>query len=434
MSNQFTNQTAVLRAAIDERQLDLEAYRQRLIAVDVDPTGYSFNLTERNRIVVGDISDLPSPVGGVITLPTGSLVQPVGLVDLGSNRIELSAGSSICGLDPGRDGFMSTTSSAVISGTDIGQVIMRNFFVVNVVGSAFDITTSTDSHVNFFFVGVLGSRFGSITGGRVCALEFCYSGQLSVPGIGTFRPTGGVVFDGSIGKVYVVNTPFEDLNAGVSAITLSSSLVADVVDIKGNFFKGDDGVGVTAESGYTIAEGLYTGNLITDDLLGGNIVPTVGFDGSDVNWTFADNTGTRNSKTLGLMSIDVSSTTDIVTVNVPVKVAGTTTAHPLNERFSHSTNRLTYTGNRPVEVSVVAASYITSAGNNKEYRFWVAKNGVPIPGARATVRIASGGDRRAVTVIALAQLVTSDYLELWVEGITDSTDVTVLDSNFLVTG
>lgn len=46
--NSFTNQDDEIAAAVAARQVDLEAYRQRLISADPDPTNYSPDYTDRD--------------------------------------------------------------------------------------------------------------------------------------------------------------------------------------------------------------------------------------------------------------------------------------------------------------------------------------------------------------------------------------------------
>lgn len=376
-------------------------------------------------LIVKSINDLPDPIAGMITLPANKVIMPSGTIDLGTNRLVLPSSSSIIGLDPARDGFVTNNASAAITSTDAtANVILRSFFVHNSGGDAFSVTTTNDIHVNFYWVGALGCTFGTISGGRVSALEFCYLGAY-----GPTAPTGGVTFTGTINKVFVVNTPFEDLAAGVSAITLDSALVATFADIRGNFFKGTGGTAITAEVGYTVGDGLFTSNLIDTA-----VTPNSGVTGADVNWQFSDNTGARESYTLGRMAIDTPASTTFSAINTPVIIAGTTVGGVSNERFTHTSGRLTFTGRRRTLVSIVVSCYITCAGNNKEYTTYASKNGVPITTEGATALVKTGGDKQTVTVNAVIELDTNDYVEVFTEALTDTTAVEYVEATVLIRG
>jgi len=85
----------------------------------------------QTQMLVAILDDLPSPdVNGVITLPPDTMIEPDGMVDLGTNVLELSTGTSIVGRDPAKDVFMTDApGKAVISGTDVGQVVLRTFAI-----------------------------------------------------------------------------------------------------------------------------------------------------------------------------------------------------------------------------------------------------------------------------------------------------------------
>ena len=78
---------------------------------DLSPTTIS------NKIIIENLSDLPTPVGDVITLDTeGITYQFVGIVDIGANKIDITvANVKFIGLNPATDGISSTTGGVVIT-------------------------------------------------------------------------------------------------------------------------------------------------------------------------------------------------------------------------------------------------------------------------------------------------------------------------------
>lgn len=289
--------------------------------------------------------------------------------------------------------------------------------VLSPAGPALSLAGPITAHCNLFFVGFLGcASIGTITGYKVAAMELCYCGPVN--GV---NPADGVTFAGTTSKVFVFATPFEDLSGG-SAITLDSTLVADVVDITQSFFKFDaPAAGLTVEGGATVSAGLFEANLFP---AANTLTPLVGVTPAATNWWMSDNTGLRDSRVVGVAYLTASALTNIAAANTPVKIAGTTTADSLNERFSHSNNRLTYTGQGPALVQVTAAVSVNASSNNKQFTVWIAKNGSVVTGSGVTVFVGSVADVRAVTSTILVELQTNQYVEAWIENDSDGTDVT----------
>lgn len=129
-----------------------------------------------------------------------------------------------------------------------------------------------------------------------------------------------------------------------------------------------------------------------------------------------------------LVWITPASTT--LAANVPAKAAGTT-AGVLCSGFSHSNNRLTYTGQTGrVYLVSVSASVIKGAGGSSETDFHLHVNGDEIkPHVGRT--IASATDESAVAITALLALKKDDYVELWVE--TDTGDDLTISEGSAIT-
>lgn len=391
-----------------------------------------------NQLLVSSIDDLPAPdANGVITLPPDIMVEPDGTVDLGTNVLELSSNTSIIGRDPGKDLFITNApGKAVITGNDTGQVILRTFAVINNGGSAFDITTTQDVHVNLFFVGILGSTAaGTFTGGRVISFKNCYQGDLVIPGVGTFYPSAGPVFAGNITKVFYADSPIEGLQAGVEGIRLDASLVTDVVDIRGNYFKGTGGTALVVDPGVTVSEAVFAYNAISS-----GITPAAGVSPATPGWRFSANSGIADSRVAGGMRGDDNAlTTTITTVGEPVKAVIPTVVPGgtgiTNERIEMTAdNRLTYTGERPTLLDLVTTFYLTSAANNQEITVYFALNGQAIPSGATTVLVGTGGDQRNGTIIGLGNATPGDYVEMWVSNDTSTADVTMLGLSMNLTG
>ena len=116
--------------------------------------------------------------------------------------------------------------------------------------------------------------------------------------------------------------------------------------------------------------------------------------------------------------------------NTPTKVLGTTTANAINQKFTHSNNRATYSGElvKDFQVSAVAS---LAGSNNRVIGMYVAKNGTVIADSEMYATTSGTGRAESITVQTITELVNGDYLEIWIENSSDSSNVTVEYLNFI---
>ena len=347
--------------------------------------------------------------GDEYILPTNKLVIINKNVDLGDKAVRITTGTVLRGFATGT--LISTNTNGVVRATNIDSpVIIREMNVVAPLGECFKLEGTLDHQLNMFFVGMLGAKAGTIKGFNVQSAKQCY-----------INSADGLTFDGVTRKIFVADSPFYGITSGNSAMTFASTLESDVADIVTSFFKFDNATGITAEAGYTIGEGKVRGSLV----VGTGVVPLVGLVPSDINWTMTDNSGIADSRIVGGLYLDTSAETTITTINTPVKVAGTTLGLALNERLVATTNRLTYTGLIPT-IGLFTGSFAVSTGNNTNLTFYLAKNGVVLPESAGQVRVGTGGDERNGTISCLVDMVTDDYVEIWVENNDGTSNLTCL--------
>ena len=124
--------------------------------------------------------------------------------------------------------------------------------------------------------------------------------------------------------------------------------------------------------------------------------------------------------------IEDNATATEVTENVAEKVAGTFLSGPTCQSCTVDGNRITYNGDRPTRVLVVASVDVDATQNNQTLLLEVRRNGESVPGARSRVRkfnsIANG------SLSAYIDLETDDYVELWITNTTSGVDPIVVDA------
>ena len=116
--------------------------------------------------------------------------------------------------------------------------------------------------------------------------------------------------------------------------------------------------------------------------------------------------------------------TVISTIDTPVKVLGVTTANTINQKFTHTDNRLTYVGALIRDFQVTATVSLTS-GNNKVIGVYVAKNGIVISSSEMYSTTSATGRSESLTCQTILELNQNDYVEIWVENSSNSDNITV---------
>lgn len=364
-----------------------------------------------STLVIKRIDDLePYLSGDEYVLPAG-LVVLNNTVNLGNKAIRLSTNTTLRGL--ANSSFISSALNGAVRATNLdSNLVLRELNVISLAGPAFVLEGSIQHQLNMFFVGMIGVKAAIVNGFDVQSFKQCY-----------IEASDGITFDGVVNKIFVSESPFYGVTD--SAMTFSSTLNCQVADIVTSFFKFDSpGVGITAETGYSIIEGKVRGSLKV-----GTATPLVGLAASDENWMMTDNSGIANSRIIGGLYLVTSSTTTITAINTPVKVAGVTTTAALNERLVGSVNnRLTYTGLQPT-VGMFTGTFAVASGNNSELAFYIAKNEIVLEETKSFVRVGTGGDERFGSVTGLIPLINGDYVEVWAENLQGTGNLTCLSLN-----
>ena len=149
---------------------------------------------------------------------------------------------------------------------------------------------------------------------------------------------------------------------------------------------------------------------------------------------FTNCVGIANTSTRGFYYM-VNNTTDtpigVPNVNVWVKALGTTTADSNNSKFTHTNNKLTYTGAFNTSFLVSANTAVRSGASNQNISIGIAKNGTILANSEMTIRTSTSNQEHPGSTQYQIDLVTNDYIELFVKN-TQQTDVRVSDLNFSV--
>lgn len=378
--------------------------------------------TPNNIVFVSSKSDLPVPVGGVISLEDDTLYWFTGDVDLAGDRIVAGQNTTIVGSSSENASISSTglTGTALI--TSEWSLPIRNIAITADIAVDLDASGNANQALDWNAVNFLNcGEVGTIAN----YTNFIYIN-------GALLNSGGFTFDGSFGTVGFSGCLL-DISSGSTAITFpSTATITRRIRIDDTSFvtlSGETSINVSTSATLPVESyilekvnfsggGTYLSGVLSDD---------------NKAW-FINCRGVLNSAEIGQYTMNGNATaTTISATGTPVKVSGTTTASSINQKFSHSNNRLTYTGaiTRDFQVTSIVSAL---SNNNNQVGLYIAKNGIVIDESETYATTSGTGRAENITVQTIVQLSQNDYVEVWTENNTVIRDVTVQDLNTIVKG
>lgn len=390
------------------------------IELEVGPDGVT---TIKELGEVYQLSDLPDPVAGVITLPANSSWQFNTSLDLVGNRIVCAGACVMLG-----DSFATTT----ITSTGLGG------------GDALLTATNSLRLGSIGFTAPTGRLF-DLNNGAAGNLLMNGVQILNTPTIGTIQNYANVVVEQSIifnsanltvdGTIasFVIDTCLLDGRTGQTTITVPSTAVITrrFRLLYGGFIVNPGETGINFSTSASIPDESY---ILDNGHFSGGGTYIAGLDHTSNKSLFFNCAGITNTTALCQYSMTGNATATVIgATGTFVKIAGTTTASSLNQKFSTATTqRATYTGAFTGNFRVVAFASMTS-GNNQTLRMRIAVNGTTIAESNTLFKTTGSGEASAVGCQVIGSLNPGDYVELFVANDTAATDITVSDLNFTIT-
>lgn len=385
----------------------------------------SLSTRATNNIVnVSALSDLPTPAGIVITLDATKMYIFSGIVNISPNYLNLN-GASISGIDPAKDGIMSSVSGGILRSTGV-SVYMANLAVIPLTGStkAYDFADATGTKFCNIFagssvveIGIPSLGVGQISGFKAVTLKQVY-----------WNCTDGLKVTGTMGKFCASLCFFTGISAG-SGIEFLATSVIDDIDLSNNYFIYTGQTGVKVNSGALIDRGRMMTNMFR-----GITTYLNGFDSYTPGWQMVANTGVPNSRSFAFLYMTANATaTSLPVANTYYKIAGTTTT--INaKKFSATSNRTTYTGKTDIVGKVNVIIGAKAPVNNSDFSIVIAKNGVAIATPKASMASAANNQSFQISFITELDLATNDYVEVFIRSNnSNATTITVEEMQFRIT-
>lgn len=381
---------------------------------DLTVTEVSFD----GLVFVQSLSDLPTPVLGVIVLQSKICYYFLNELDLQGNRLICQPDVVILGTSSENCKIYSTGLTDPLISTNYTLVIRHITFTATTV---FDI-----------------DGFGN-----TCALDWTGVNFLDCQNIGTiknfqnfvydkgaFLNSSNLIFDGTSNTIAINNS----LLSGRSTGTIISIPNTTTVSVRFRITYSSIVVPSTT-SGID-----FDGTVLTESF----ILDTVNFSGSGTYLTgltatsnltlFSDCKGIANTAINGQMymrnntiTTTISNTTDFF------KVAGITIPNPDNAKYTHSNNRLTNDAAIERKFFIQATISFTSGNNNVvEFGFYDSKAGVVRPDSIIIATANSAGRAENIKIQTLVSHKQGDYIEVWCRNTSSVTNITVSSLNVII--
>jgi hypothetical protein len=247
--------------------------------------------------------------------------------------------------------------------------------------------------------------------------------------------TLGLVFTGSnIALLSIQEFAIFSASATIKGVDLGSAVIG-ALEIT-NLFHSSTVAGAIGISGLASSGNIGAGGVATvrDSEFLGSITGLQTIVPNDLQWQFENNVGIVDTvKSCTGYILGNATATTIATVSTPVKANfGTGWITDKQNQFT-SDNTGTHTFNGIDGTFKISGSIYAdnAAGTNVSFRWYIAKNGTVLTSS-VSERQYDTGNPGSTSVFAIVDLVATDTIELWVENITNATNITCITHNITI--
>lgn len=373
---------------------------------------------------IKQLTDLPDPIEGIITLENNKTYIFIDSVDFLGNRLVCGTNQVIKGTSS-ENVYLSSTGldSATAFITSTKTIILRDITIID-IQTIFDLDASDSNQV-------IDWEYFNIQNCSMCG---------SIKNYGNFIVSNsawlsfqGLAFDGTFGTIGFMNCLITNGNSLVSLSVESTAVITRRFKvIESSFVMTDGSLAIyfdnsasVPDQGYILTSVNFSGD--------GSSLYIDGLSSTSNKALFFKNLGISNSVSNGSFYIGTPAATTLV-LNTWTKVSGTTTASSINQKFTHSNNRLTYAGSLR-QLFRVAYHCSISGTHNDDIQIGISKNGANPLGESIMVQtVDSSGKINNVGLTFYIELRQNDYIELWCRNVTGSRDITAEQINVCVGG
>jgi len=375
-----------------------------------------------NMIFVNSKSDFPTAVSGVITLAANVTYFITTTIDLTGDRLVGLQNTTIIGGSSENCGLISTglsSSTALISSNY--SLPMRNIYITHGTALNLDATGNSTAAIDWFGVNFVNcATVGTIKTYSNFIMSDC-----------ALLSSANMTFDGTIGTVGFQQCLFSGI-AGQTILNFTSTLTITrrIRAIYSSFVAFGGATAINVNVNAIIPVESYILDTIN---FSGGATYVAGVQHDDNKALFQNCKNISNTAEVGQMYFINNATQNaIATQSVFEKIEGTTTASIQNEKFSHTNNRLTYTGGITREFVITASCSAQAIQTNATtITVRIAKNGTTIAESESQATTSATGRNENFYCQALVELAQNDYIELFIANQTNANSLLVTELNVL---
>lgn len=373
-------------------------------------------------IFVNAKTDFPAAVSGVITLEANKTYFICTTVDLTGDRLVASQNTTIIGGSSENCFLISTglsASTALLSSA--WTLPMRNVSITHGTALNLDATANANQALDWFGV--------NFTNCATVGLVKNYTNFIASDC--ALLSSANFTFDGTIGTVGFNQCIFSGIAAQTTLIFPSTlTITRRIRAIYSAFVAFGGGTAINVSTSAVVP---VEGYILDTCNFSGGATYVAGVTYTDNKALFQNNKGIENSAEIGQMYYTNNATQNpIATAGVFEKILGTTTASASNEKFTHTSNRLTYTGAITREFVVTASCSANSVvTNNVVITVRIAKNGTTLAESESQATTSASGRNENFFCQTLVSLAQNDFIELFIANNTNANNLLVTELNVL---
>lgn len=383
----------------------------------------NLKLPDPEFVFVNSKTDFPTAVSGVITLLDNVTYFITKIVDITGDRLVGGQNTTIIGGSSENCFLISTglsASTALISSA--WSLPIRNISITHGTALNLDATGNSTAAIDWFGVNFTNCAIvGTVKSYSNFIMSDC-----------AFLNSANMTFDGTIGTVGFVNCLFSGI-AAQTTLNFPSTLTITrrIRCIYSSFiaFSGATAINVNASAVIPVE------SYILDTVnFSGGATYTGGVTYIDNKAFFSNCKGIINSSAIGQMYYTNNTTQNTITAqNTFNKILGTTTAGPINQKFSHANNQLTYTGGlaRSFKVTAFLSAQAIST-NATTIIIRIAKNGVTIAESEAQSTTSATLRNESFPSQAILEMTTDDFIEMNIANTTNANNLLVTELNVVI--
>lgn len=372
-------------------------------------------------IFVNSKSDLPTAVGGIITLSANKTYFFTSVVDLTGDRLVCGANTTILGGSSENCRIKSTglIGTALISSNY--SLPMRNITIEANVALNLDgdgVTTAIDwfgvNFTNCANVGTIKDYSNFIMSD--CAL----------------LSSANMTFDGSFGTIGFQQCLFSGIAAQTTmTVAATATISRRFRAIYSSFVAFGGATALMFENSASIP----TQGFILDTInFSGGATYLGGVNSNSLKSLFSNCIGISNTTNAGHYRMDNNIVeTNILSTNTWVLVEGITAeGYGNSPKWVHSNQKLTYVGNIAQDFYISGTFTIESTFNLQTIAVTLGINGIPQEDEAIEIRAQQANQPYTISGIGLISVVNGDYIQLYVKNVNSSQNITVTNFNVII--